>query len=449
MVTGIIHAQDYEGTANALPGVKIKWGLPVNGLRIGVYDSITSVTADQSLTFKITVQNVSRLPISLPTPDTFVLASNPRSNDYHTSPILPVIEMTRIAPPYDQHEGGWSMGDTGVPADKSPEKVQEIAPGQSATWESVPLEKHYYYGDRLPPGKKTTVQKWFLLPGYQFHIRFRLANEMKIVEGKNVWTGEADSPVTDVTVKAPSIDGIKLEGSFTLPKQNYFLGEPIETTFTVTNKGESSLSFPTGGDYRGTGRHDRYTIHAADEHGHAVPDPVPPSGMGGGLGSSATVDTDKTYSEKLLVNQWCAFQKPGKYRITCKRTINVIRSEKPAPKSYSWPESSLPTIPIESTLEVIIENNQAAQTAYIAGLGAALLDKGRSTNEAREQLRSMAQTHTPAAFPEIVRLLDGPPNIQAEAVQWLTYYGSEKSSPILIEHMSKLSPSARQVKYHR
>ncbi len=423
---------------------QISWGQPVNGLRIGAGKITTSVTSDQNLKFKVIAQNISQQPIFLPRPETFVLKGNAQSDDYHESPLTPVVEKSRIAPPSDQPESDWSMSDSGVPTDKSPETVVTLDPSQSVTWDSISLEKHYYFGDRLQAGNKTTVQRWFLLPGFIFHIRFRFENEMKRVAGKRVWLGQADSGVTDLKVDAPSVDGIKLKGGFSLPKQNYFVGEPIEAIFTVTNNGDTSVDFPTGGDYGGTGRHDRYFIRAVDEQGKEVPDPVPRTGMGGGLGSAARIEPGNSYTENLLVNQWCAFSKPGKYRVTFKRILNVIRSDQRGSDFYMKPESSLAAVPIETSLDMALEDNPSAQSNYIASLVSMLLKNGQTSNSVSDQLKTLAQARTPAAFPEIVRLLDGNPEVQLQAVEWLSYYGNDQASSVLVEHAPTLAPWARE-----
>lgn len=422
---------------------QIKWGQPVNGLRIGVESDVTSAASDQSLTFKVTAQNVSQAPIALPTPDTFVLKSNPQSNDYHTTPLTPVIEKKRLTLFKELKESFYSS-ESGVPVNQAPENVVNLAPGQSVSWESIPLEKHDYFGERLPANNRTTVQRFFLQPDYVSHIHFCFENEQKLVAGKSVWIGQADSGVVDIDVKAPSTDNIKLEGSFSLPKQTYFVGEPMEATFTVTNKGDTEIRFPTGGDYGSTGRPERFSIRAVDEQGHTVPDPVPVQlGMGGGLGNDASITPGKSYTETLLVNQWCAFARSGKYKVTCERTLNIIRSEQTASGVYI-PERYLPSVHIETTLDLTIEDNPAALSAYIAGLVQPLLESGKFENQNYEKLKSLAQVQTPAAFPEIAKLLDGSPQIQPTVVRWLAYYGSAKASSILLQHEPKLVPKARE-----
>jgi hypothetical protein len=122
---------------SAFADAEIKWGQPVNGLRIGVEKITTSATSDQNLKFKIIAQNISQQPIILPTPETFVLKGNPKSDDYHESPLTPVVEKSPIAPPSDQPESDWRMSDSGISTDKSPESVVILAPGQSVTLDSI------------------------------------------------------------------------------------------------------------------------------------------------------------------------------------------------------------------------------------------------------------------------------------------------------------------------
>jgi HEAT repeat protein len=172
--------------------------------------------------------------------------------------------------------------------------------------------------------------------------------------------------------------------------------------------------------------------------------------VGGGLGGDVTVDPGKSYTEKLLINQWCAFSKPGTYQITCKRTLNVILSSQRDPNSHIRLDSTMPSIPVETTLEITLEDNPSAQAAYLAGLTPVLIRYDVSTQEAgkqikdvSEQFRSLAQAQTAAAFPEIVKLLDGPPAVQVDAVQWLSYYPSSEAGPVLLAHAPKLLPEAR------
>jgi hypothetical protein len=424
----------------------LKWGEPVNGLRIGVASTVTSITADQALTFKVVAENVSSQPIVLPTPDTFLLQKREDSDDYHVGPLSPVIEVAGAPPsePLSWKYFNYSISQSGVKLGLVPKTTVTVAPGQTVSWNSIPLEQYSYDGTRLPADEKTSVQKWTLFPGRTFRISYRYENAQKQFAGVGVWTGKADSGPVEIEVKSPSLDGIKLEGQFTLPKLTYFIGEPIEATFTVTNKGDEAIQYPYGGDYRSTGRPDRFSVTATDEKGEAVPDPVTPGGLGGGLGSSIELKPGESHEDKLLLNRWRAFTKPGKYTITCKRTLNVIRSAERGPDYYSRPEQSMPAVPIETTFTIEVKDDPAALQAWLAAAVVALRIAAQDAlGDLRGNLLCLSQAKNPAAFPVLVQLLDGGDSDQAFAVEALSHYDSDKAAPVLLEHYEHLSPQAK------
>jgi HEAT repeat protein len=430
----------------ALADDNIKWGQPVNGLRIGVQSAVTSATADQEMTFTVMAQNVSAAPITIPTPDTYVLETT-RSDDFHTTPLQPVVTKPTL-PLFSGVTTVFTSSPVGPIVESLQQNVVTIAPNQSVTWKDVPLGRGFYIGEHPEFNHKTDIQKSVLQPDSLYHIQFRFANDQTPVANTAVWIGQADSGTVDIQVSAPRTDGIKVDAGFSLPKQTYFVGEPIEATFTVINQGPVTLHFPTGGDYRSSGRHDRFSISAVDSWGWSVSDPLGwkhffGGGIGGGLGSMAEVKPGGSYTEKVLVNEWCAFSKAGKYKIACKRTLNVIVSDKGGVELYSKVESSLPAVPVETTLDVTLDDNAKAQTDYIAGLVPALMKNDQNAYQASQQIKSLAQAQSPAAFPDIVKLFDAGPNFQSSAVEWISDYGSGKAAPVFQEHFSKLSPQAR------
>ena len=430
----------------ALAADQVRWGEPVNGLRLGLVDPPSEVASDQRVTFRVEVQNVSSQTIVLPTPGTFVLKPNPQSDDYHESSLVPVVEQAPLVPVSTPIEASSIVSTSGPPIAKLLPHLVVLAPNQAITWDAQPLEKQYYVGDRLGPDGKSTVENYVLLPNFLLEIRFRFENEQKRIVEKGVWTGLANSGVADVKVDSPSTAGIKLEGGFSIPKQIYFLGEAITATFVVTNKGQDSISFPTGGDYRGSGRHDRFSVSAVDAQGKPVPDPVPRSGMGGGLGSDVRISFGGSYTETVLVNQWCAFSKPGSYKVTLGRTLHVIASNSPGLDIYLRPETSLPAVPIETKLDLVIEDNPLAEKKYFATL--LRLPSSNYTSASRQPydlLRSDAQARLPAAFLVITQLLDGPLYSQVQGVQCLACYGSEKAARVLLARAPHLAPQAREL----
>jgi hypothetical protein len=66
---------------------------------------------------------------------------------------------------------------------------------------------------------------------------------------------------------------LHVEAGFTPVKTEAVLGEPLPVTFLVKNLGRKELGYWFGGDYRGTGRHDRFKIEARDASGKLLRDP--------------------------------------------------------------------------------------------------------------------------------------------------------------------------------
>jgi hypothetical protein len=362
--------------SHALAEDTVNWGEPVNGLRLGLRGSALTVSSDQTLTFTVLAQNISTAPIVLPTLDTFLLKSG-RDDKFRQTPLMPVLEPTNVI------SGPVTMGTSsgiGPNVDTLQEHTTTLAPGQTATWNNVPLGRSFFApGPMIEPFHKAIVEVEALHPGSRYHLRYQFGNDQASVAGTAAWTGQADSGNIDLTVNAPDTSGIKVHGGFSLQKETYDLGEPITAKFTVTNVGESTISFPAGGDYRAMGRHDRFSVHAFDAVGLPVADPMWWkqffSGIGGGLGGQERIAPGETYHEDVDVDKWCDFEWPGHYTIQLQRTLNVTvgDSSKSAAPDFT-PESSRPAVPITSSLEITIVEPIVPRLMHFGiGLGFAAL----------------------------------------------------------------------------
>lgn len=341
---------------SALADDPIHWGLPVNGLRLGLHGSDLTVTADQTLTFAVSAQNVGPAPIVLPTLDTFLLEAG-RTDGFRATPLRPVLDRVNMLM-------GVATVATSSPVGPSVDALREhtvtLSPGQIVTWTAVPLGRSFFApGPMIEPFHKAIVERSTLQRGCTYRLSYEFKNDQSAVAGVDVWTGRAGSGVIELTVNAPSTTGIHLDGCFSLARDSYRLGEPVTATFTVTNKGDAPIHFPAGGDYRATGRHDRFTVHAFDVAGVPVIDPLwwkaffP--ALGGGLGGVIRLAPGETYHEDLNITQWCDFTSPGRYTVHLQRILNVMQGDPSNSISlYSTPAESLPAVPIASTLEVTL-----------------------------------------------------------------------------------------------
>jgi hypothetical protein len=119
---------------------EIHWGEPVNGVCLGLSSPVSAITAAQSPRFIVVAKNVSSRPITIPSPDTFVLKANPDSDDYHELPLAPLVRDTQSSQARGFSDFS-SFGPGGKPVNLSPPHVQTLAPGQMLTWDVNSLDQ--------------------------------------------------------------------------------------------------------------------------------------------------------------------------------------------------------------------------------------------------------------------------------------------------------------------
>lgn len=109
----------------------------------------------------------------------------------------------------------------------------------------------------------------------------------------------------------------RFQVTLTAPKNEFFIGEAIPLTLRLTNSGDAPFMYSTGGDYRSTGRPERFHVTAVDAEGKAVEDPVfkPSFGFGGGLGGRYELAPSASADFPIPLLRYCRFDKPGTYKI--------------------------------------------------------------------------------------------------------------------------------------
>lgn len=404
-------------TAFAAPPLSaddIVWGEPVAGLRVGISCATPTVRSDVQPIFTVVLENTSDVPLTLPALSAYMTRQHDRYEDYCAQPLRPNIETVGGAKPMYSQYGGDDLASIS-------QELVTLNPGETLTLEDLHLEDGYYSADQTNYGDKATRRKWWLLPDSTCQISFTFENEQAEVGGKQVWVGKAISDALTIRV-FQSLEGFEIDGRFELAKTAYYVSEPVRVTFHVVNKGEEPISFVVGHDYRGTGRHERFSFVAVDETGNQVPDPIENPMCLGGVGGDVQLKPGETHSEELLINEWCAFSKPGRYTITCKRTLN-LRSGRPVP------ECVLPALPIETKLGITLLPDDEGFDQYLQGLVERLEDP--HDDEAYGEMKIIAKAKSEAAFPAVARLACIRDWKQRERVQWLTYYGQQAREALL------------------
>ncbi|MDQ3814727.1 MAG: hypothetical protein M3347_12350, partial [Armatimonadota bacterium] len=408
-------------TALTLPSSaaeQVVWGEPLNGLQIGIAAPLFVPSSLRQPMFTVTLRNVSDHALTLPSPAAYMKKQHPEASGFHAQPLRPLIK-------YVAGKKALYSITAGDDLKKVSRKLVTLQARKSLVLRDVPLEERFYRTSREADfDGKAALTNWWLLPESSYQVSFTFENEQSSVAGKRLWIGKAASGKLSVYIATPAFHKSHVVGNFTLPKHEYFIGEPIYVTFTVTNQGTTPIRFPIGGDY--AGRHERFSFVARNDMGNRVPDPVVNPLPGLGPGGYRELKSGETYTETLLVNQWCAFHEPGRYTVTGQRTLNLLTQ----PEGLDWvPEEIYPTLPIQSKLSINLRRDHQALATYIESLLTRL--QGKDNHQAREEMTALALAKNEAVFPALEKLVREPGPYQTDAVRWISYFGEAKAGPIL------------------
>ncbi len=109
-----------------------------------------------------------------------------------------------------------------------------------------------------------------------------------------------------------------LRAGFTPYKPQIVWREPMTVTMTVANIGNADFRFMFGGDYRGTGRHDRVKIVVTDADGNELPDPHANGFDLGGISSLELITPGGlNFTRVFDLTKFRTITEPGKYTVTC------------------------------------------------------------------------------------------------------------------------------------
>jgi HEAT repeat protein len=109
----------------------------------------------------------------------------------------------------------------------------------------------------------------------------------------------------------------KIRVGFVPYKTQVVLGEPLQVTFTVQNLGSTNFEFWFGGDYRGTGRHDRFKIAVTNANGEALPDPIAHIFDFGGILQPVNLKPGQFFTNAINLTDFRVIDKAGIYIVGC------------------------------------------------------------------------------------------------------------------------------------
>jgi RNA polymerase sigma factor (sigma-70 family) len=129
-------------------------------------------------------------------------------------------------------------------------------------------------------------------------------------------------------LKKYQVKGVDIEAGFVPYKTEVVQGEPLTATFRVKDLSAKPFTFDFGGDYRGTGRHDRFKITATDARGRPLRDPKADANGNvldmGGIQWNRVVKPGEATTEEVDLAKFRAFDGPGEYDVTCRFDLGAV-----------------------------------------------------------------------------------------------------------------------------
>jgi hypothetical protein len=165
-------------------------------------------------------------------------------------------------------------------------------------------------------------------------------------------------------------DRTVLRAGFTPYKPQIVWREPMTATMTAANIGDADFRFMFGGDYRGTGRHDRVKIVVTDVDGNELPDPHANAFNMGGISSLELITPGGLeFTRTFDLTKYRTITKPGQYTVTCSFGFDESHAKdprKPVIKS-SFPFTILARTPqrVTSVLEELQAKIEAASAEQL------------------------------------------------------------------------------------
>jgi hypothetical protein len=164
----------------------------------------------------------------------------------------------------------------------------------------------------------------------------------------------------------------KVRAGFIPCKAEVVLGQPLQATFSVQNLGPTNFEFWFGGDYRETGRHDRFKIAVTNENGEALPDPIAHPMDFGGFVQQVNLKPGQFFTNVVWLTDFRVIDKPGVYTVTCSFAFDEHWRQKEMTNpvvNSTFPLTILERTP-ERVAQVLDELVAKAQTVHGNDLGA-------------------------------------------------------------------------------
>ena len=165
-----------------------------------------------------------------------------------------------------------------------------------------------------------------------------------------------------------------IRAGFIPHKAELVWGEPLQFTFTVENVGTNNFNFIFGGDYRGTGRHDRFKIAVTNANGDALPDPIANPMDFGGFLQPVNLKAGQIFTNVIDLTAFRVVTNSGIYTVSCSFAFDErwVKNEQTNPVVNSTFTLTILERTPERVAKVLDKLVEKAQAAHGQDLGKTL-----------------------------------------------------------------------------
>jgi hypothetical protein len=224
-----------------------------------------------------------------------------------------------------------------------------------------------------------------------------------------------------------------IRAGFVPDKARLVWGEPLRVKFTVEDLGPNDFRFTFGGDYRGTGRHDRFKILITDESGKALPDPVARAFDMGGILQPVSLKPGQRFTNVIDLAAFRVVAKPGIYAVNCSFQFDERGSGK---------ETANPVVTSTFTLTILERTPERVAEVLDELAAKAQAARGR---DLPDTLARIARFGKDDAVPRLAQLTeDGPVELRAAALGALSTIPTDASLDVVLRSLRDADPGIRR-----